>query len=582
MSRYALRTGEYLAISSDAIRRDADGFFLVMSDGPPDNETRGSVVLVNVRGALQQFCSPEGDSYEGIADRVCRAFAADPKPSAVVLRISSPGGVVAGLNETVLKLRRMSKDAGIPLIAYVDELAASAAYALCCACSEVLSPPSGVCGSIGVISTMVSMSRRDEQDGIEFRIITSGKRKADGHLHAPISDDAEKAERARNSELADQFFAIASKARGMSPKRLASLEAAIYLGKDAERVGLVDDVLSLDEALIGLDTSEVSSESAPAPNGGNITDRRAKKVDKSAHSGISVQHAAVAQPGTLDEGPMSVKLDALIKKTEAAIATAVDPKVVRSLKADLAAYAATRAAFDGDDEDDDKKDDDEDDDESKAKMAAKKAEEAKRKAEGAKHRARAAEFKKKAAEAEEEAKNAEESEEEEEASKGEEDDDAKAALQLVQSLTGMTGGEALGAIRALAATAAKTAHDVASLKAQNTATEKSRLIESIAKASTATEREFLGTQSIETVRGFVKMRVSSGFVNTSEDSLVRPKHVEAGSEESLPKETRSMIDAAVATFPGDKKAFRAELVKNHVAAHNSAIMPALNGAPGRI
>ena len=264
---------------------------------------------------------------------------------------------------------------------------------------------------------------------------------------------------------------------------------------------------------------------------------------------------------------MPVKLDAVIAKTEAALAAETDPRKLLTLQARLSSLLVAKAELDDDDSDDDDDDSDDDDDESKSKQAAKKADEAKRKAESAKHKARAAEFKKKAAEAEEEAKKAEESEEEE--ASAEADDEAKAALHLVQSLTGMTGAEALGAIRALAATAAKTAQDVAALKASNAATEKSNLIESIAKASTKQEREFLATQSIDTVRGFVKMRAKSGFVNTTDDQLIKPKHVTPGSEDSLPAETRQMIDQAVNVFPGDAKAkaeFRKTLVTNNINA----------------
>jgi ClpP class serine protease len=435
MKRYALRAGEPLAISSDAVRHDADGFFMLLGGDPPENETHGSVICVKVRGALQQFKGPEGDSYEGISERVAAAFGADPKPSAVLLRISSPGGLVAGLNECILKLQRMAKAAGIPLVAYADELAASAAYALCCACSEILAPPSGIVGSVGVISTMVSIAKRDEKDGVEFRLITSGKRKADGHLHMPISDDAVRAEMARNAEMASQFFAIASKARGIAPKKLEGLEAAIYLGKAAKAVGLIDDVIGLEDALLGLSTSEVRAEVAVGPNNGKVTDRRAERAAKSAQSArngtpLDKVSRVVAHHSPAGDRPMPVKLDALIKKTEAAISATVDPKKLRALQANLAAFAATRAELDGDDdsddEDDDKKKDDDDsdddaDEESKAKKAAESARKAKAKAESAKHRAKAAEHKQKAAESEEladkadaDADGGEEEEEEEE------------------------------------------------------------------------------------------------------------------------------------------------------------------------
>jgi ClpP class serine protease len=276
--RHAIRWGEYLAIDPSVIQHDDSGFYITFGPDAPDNEKHGSVGIVHIRGAIMHFKGDGGDSYEAILERVKMAIDSDPKPTAIVFRIESPGGVVAGLNECVLKLQRMSKASGIPFVAYVDEMAASAAYAICCSCSEVLAPPSAIVGSVGVISTLASQAKRDASDGFDFVIITSGKRKADGHPHALISDDAVKAETARNAELARQFFTIAGKARKMKPEALQALEAAIYLGKEAKRVGLIDDVMSLDDVLFGLDTSETPPPEVVAPNRGNETDRRADET----------------------------------------------------------------------------------------------------------------------------------------------------------------------------------------------------------------------------------------------------------------------------------------------------------------
>lgn len=276
MNRVALRTGEYLAIKPDVIQRDEGGFYFLSGPTPPDNEAQGSVTIVHIRGALCHYKGEGGDSYEAILYRVKCAIEADPKPSAILFRIESPGGVVAGLNECVYKLRRMGKESGVRLIAYVDEMATSAAYALCCACNEIVAPPSAVVGSIGCISTMVSQAKADELMGLDYRIITSGKRKADGHPHAAISDDAVRAEMLRNAELAAQFFSLAGNARGISPKKLQGLEAAIYLASQAERIGLIDDVMSLDDVLLGLGASEVASGEPVKRGEGNLTDRRAK------------------------------------------------------------------------------------------------------------------------------------------------------------------------------------------------------------------------------------------------------------------------------------------------------------------
>ena len=215
-------------------------------------------------------------------------------------------------------------------------------------------------------------------------------------------------------------------------------------------------------------------------------------------------------------------------------------------------------------------------------MAAKKAE-------ASKHRSKAAEYKAKAAELEEKAKMAEEDDEEESESKskagGEEDDEeakkAASALATVESLTGMTGDAALGAIRALAATATKTAQDVAVLKRNQLGQEKAALIESVAKQTTKAERTWLAGESLATVRGFCETRAKSGLVYTDESSLIRPKHATPGTESSLPAETLEMIESAVGAWQGDKKSYREALVKGHLEAHTKQLSAALNGA-GRI
>lgn len=548
MKRHALRTGEYLAIDPSLVEHDAAGFFLSIGPDAPENERSGTLCIVHVRGALLQFKDQGGDSYEAIVERVKCGLEYDPKPSGILFRISSPGGVVAGLNEAVQKLQRMSKDSGVPFFAYVDEMAASAAYAISCACAGgIFAPPSAVVGSIGTISTMVSCAEADKKDGLDFRLITSGKRKADGHPHAPISDDAIRAETARNAELAAQFFALAGKARGIAPKKLATLEAAIYLGKDAMRVGLVDEVLSLDEAILGLDRTETPPPSPVAPNHGNETDRRAKDVPLDKPSGTS-SHLSQPEPpsGTHEGSPMSVKLAALIKKTEAAISTATDPKERRALQAKLAAYEATRAEMDDGDSDDD---DDKKGEDDKAAKAAKAAKMAAKKAEAAKHRAKAAEHKQKAAEYEDAAKKAEEDDEEED-----EESEEEAAARIAEVHARIEGATptavlAPGAAAAIASQAAETRATNARLDKIEKDTEARNLSAMIAEASaqrriTPGEAKTLAKKDAKFVRDFLEMRPKA-LVATTEEALELPTNTPGA---DIPAAARAMVDQGIAAL----------------------------------
>lgn len=533
MKRYALKLGEPLAIKLSAIEPDDDGFFIV-GDSAPENEARGTVAVVHVRGALSQFKGEGGDSYEAIVERVGQALASDPKPSSVVLCISSPGGVVAGLNEAVFKIQRMGDAADVPLIAYMNELTASAAFALACACERRFTPPSGIIGSIGTISTMVSCHEADKADGLDFRIITSGARKADGHPHQPISDAAVAAESRRNAELASQFFALAGKALRKSPRALEKLEAGIFIGEEAQAAGLVNAIRTLDETIGALDRTDTAAPKS-APNTGNITDRRAKELDKtSARVSLSPQEGRTSnvRPGDV---PMNLK--ALIAKTEASIATETDPGQLRVLQAKLGTFQA-KAEMDDDGDDDGKKkkdDDDDGDDESKAAKAAKKAEEAKKAAKAAGHRAKAAEYKKKAEEAEEAAKKCEEEDEEEEASKkGEE---SKAALTP-------------GAAAALASSAGQMPEMMARVAAlEKDATERQRrAMVDEAKAGrkiTPSEYKALIGKPISFVKDFLSMRPNA-IVNVDESALEIPDVSAVAGD--VPASVKSMVESAIVSL----------------------------------
>jgi ClpP class serine protease len=544
MKRYALRSGESLAIKPGAIERDGAGMFLMIGDSVPENERRGTVCVVHIRGPLTHFEGDGGDSYEGIVKRTQDGLDCDPRPSAVLFRIESPGGLVAGCWEAVAKLQAMSKSSGVPFVAYIDEMAASAAFAVACSCGEILAPRSAVAGSIGTISTMVSAAGADEQMGLEFRLITSGKRKADGHPHAALTDEAEDAERGRTEELAAQFFALVGKARGISPKKIQALEAAIFLASDAERIGLIDGIASLDEVLYGLDETEATQ----------------VPLDKSARAGTSLTHSGTsARAGTPSEAHMAVKLDALIKRTEAAIATEADPKNVAALHAKLAAFTSTRAEMDDGKAGDDVEDGE---DASKAEKAKAAAEKAARKAEGAKHRAKAAEHKAKAAESEEAAKKAEAEDGDEEAAAG--------AVDRSATTTGLTPGQ-LAAIESQRAELGGALGRIAKLEKETEGRARVALIEEARAQRRITPGEAVTLAKKETgfIRDFLEMRPKA-LVNTDDDALLVPSGAPAG---DIPASTKKLVEAAInaAGLDGEKAdKFREESYKDHRAAQAQA------------
>jgi signal peptide peptidase SppA len=232
-----------------ALAPRAFGFVFDLPD-EPKSSTENGVAVVHVHGPLMHHREWCFDSYDAIKDRVASALAA--KPKALVLAIDSPGGLVSGCFATSRELRAMAAAAGVPLHAYVDGQATSAAYALACAASEIHASSESLVGSIGVLDALMDASQQDAMFGVKITMIASGARKLDGNPHEPTTEAAIAERQGTVNALAEQFFDLVSESRGVSPDDVRALDAGILLATDALGRGLVDSITTLDSLLSAL------------------------------------------------------------------------------------------------------------------------------------------------------------------------------------------------------------------------------------------------------------------------------------------------------------------------------------------
>lgn len=621
--RRIVQPGERLAIKPDVLHSGSvDGQKAMWWDlwtTIPSNERVGetkSVAVVHIRGALDHHREYGCDSYEGIKDRVREAiFGTDAHraakreaqeakwrarwaeedgeepapipevpdepepPSAIILRIDSPGGVVSGLNETVAALRKMFSAAGIPSIAFVDELCASAAYALACSCDEIVMPASAIAGSVGVIACMYDQVEADKKAGINVVTITSGARKADGHPHVPVSDDAVAAERRRVDRSAKAFFRLVAGARGLSPKIVRSYEAGIFQGPEAVEKGLADAVMPWESLVASLSDTDDSRpvKQKPVANGGQT------------EPGLSGTRGTASAKRTRMN--MTVTLKSRIRSTEAALAKETDPKRKKALAAALATHKAALAAMQSSLEatkktkikyEESTEESEEEEEEESSAESDDEEEEASGNETDRKEDDSPGDDDDDSGDGDDE-EDEEESEEEEEAEGPRMKKKARASLALLERETGKRGSAAIGAAAAMFATMRQTTEDVARLKSAARAKEKSDLIASAKRHVPKAQLSWLKTQPLAVVRGFVAQATKGAtIVHTDEGELLVPRAATPGTEESLPKDTVAMIDAAMAACPSNVKpeVFRKTLVDAHLADHKKRLASA-NGV-GRI
>jgi signal peptide peptidase SppA len=192
-----------------------------------------------------------GASTEALSAKV-RQLAADDTVSAIVLDVDSSGGVYEGVPElwkTIYEAREQKK-----VIAVANGLAASAAYYIASAATEVVVIPSGLVGSIGVVHFHVEMSEMLEREGVKYTVTRAGKYKAEGNPFEPLTDEAQEHIQGLVDDAYGQFVKDVAKGRGVkvSDVRNGFGQGRVVTAKEALAEGMVDRIGTLDEVLTKL------------------------------------------------------------------------------------------------------------------------------------------------------------------------------------------------------------------------------------------------------------------------------------------------------------------------------------------
>ena len=94
----------------------------------------------------------------------------------VVLKLTSPGGVVHGYGFAAAQLDRI-KQKNIPLTITIDKVAASGGYMMACVADRIVAAPFAIIGSIGAVIQMPNFNKWLKKHDIEFEQLTAGEHK---------------------------------------------------------------------------------------------------------------------------------------------------------------------------------------------------------------------------------------------------------------------------------------------------------------------------------------------------------------------------------------------------------------------
>lgn len=241
-----LKRGSIEAVLPDAIKSFASIAAPQAKAADPVRE--GATAILAVDGMLTPKGGYQGTSTVQLANRV-REFAADAKIGAVILNVSSPGGLVWGTREcgdAIFEARQVK-----PVVAVANPYAFSAAHWIACQASAFYASPSADVGSVGVRMGHTDMSGLEEKIGMRTTLVASHPDKVAGHPYAPLDEDARADMQAEVDEAAAEFIAAIARGRTMRASEVPAVHGTgkTFSAKRAAAAGAIDGVMTLREVV---------------------------------------------------------------------------------------------------------------------------------------------------------------------------------------------------------------------------------------------------------------------------------------------------------------------------------------------
>ncbi len=163
------------------------------------------------------------------------------KPKAVALVINSPGGSAVQSALIAARIRRLADETKLPVLGFVEDVAASGGYWLATAADEIFVDANSIVGSIGVISAGFGLHEVLARNGIERRVYTSGKSKSQLDPFRPENPEDVARLRGLQDQIHQNFIAQVKDRRGTKLAEDDSLfTGEFWVGTTAVDLGLVD------------------------------------------------------------------------------------------------------------------------------------------------------------------------------------------------------------------------------------------------------------------------------------------------------------------------------------------------------
>ena len=199
-----------------------------------------------------EITDEEGDGIVGKEMiKTIRKIAKNKDVKAVVLRVNSPGGS-ADASEQIWGALQSLHEKGIPVVVSMGDCAASGGYYISCGADYIVAEPTTITGSIGIFGIIPNANKLRENIGIDIDGVTTNRHSAleTNAIYKGMNPEEHELYQTMVERGYDLFTSRCAQGRHMPQDSIKAIgEGRVWLGKDAKRLGLVDEMGDINKAI---------------------------------------------------------------------------------------------------------------------------------------------------------------------------------------------------------------------------------------------------------------------------------------------------------------------------------------------
>lgn len=212
-----------------------------------DKRSKNRIALVYAVGAIDDYSTNSGIDSEEISKELLK-LADDDKIKAVVLRVNSPGGSAYGSEQIWHAVGEVKRQK--PVVVSMGDYAASGGYYIACPADRIFAQPTTLTGSIGIFGMFPNTQGLMDKIGVTFDNVKTNKYSDLGAGYRPMTAEEKAIVQNYIERGYDLFTKRCADGRGISQDSIKAIaEGRIYSGIDALRIGLVDELGGINEAI---------------------------------------------------------------------------------------------------------------------------------------------------------------------------------------------------------------------------------------------------------------------------------------------------------------------------------------------